>query len=84
MVFKKIHSYLLQQPLFYNTGEQQQKIKAQISNLTPIRGIAAVMVAIYHFNEIVATFVNGQVTQFLHDGYLMVDLFFVLSGFIIM
>jgi peptidoglycan/LPS O-acetylase OafA/YrhL len=84
IVSKKIHLHLLQQPLFYNTGEQHQKMKAQISNLTPIRGIAAVMVAIYHFNEIAATFVNAKATQFMHGAYLMVDLFFVLSGFIIM
>ena len=51
----------------------------KIIPLESLRGIAAVLVVIYHFNP---------AQQLLRDpvilhGYLMVDLFFVLSGFVI-
>src|SRR4051794_13305380 len=54
-----------------------------LSNLTPLRGIAALWVVVFHFSEIVAKFVRLDVSLILTKGYLMVDLFFVLSGFII-
>jgi peptidoglycan/LPS O-acetylase OafA/YrhL len=54
-----------------------------LSNLTPLRGIAAIWVVVYHFSEIVAKFVSAGTTHFLSKGYLMVDLFFIMSGFII-
>ena len=54
-----------------------------LSNLTPLRGIAAIWVVVYHFSEIVAKFVNPDTTHVIMKGYLMVDLFFIMSGFII-
>jgi len=54
-----------------------------ISNLTPLRGFAALMVVIYHFEELIGRFVNSDDSMFIRKGYLMVDLFFVMSGFII-
>ena len=53
-----------------------------LSNLTPLRGIAALWVVVFHFSEIVAKFVSLKYSLLLSKGYLMVDLFFILSGFI--
>ena len=53
-----------------------------LSNLTPLRGIAALWVVVFHFSEIVAKFVSTKYSLLLTKGYLMVDLFFILSGFI--
>jgi peptidoglycan/LPS O-acetylase OafA/YrhL len=54
-----------------------------LSNLTPLRGIAALWVVVFHFSEIVAKFVSADRSLLLSKGYLMVDLFFIMSGFII-
>jgi peptidoglycan/LPS O-acetylase OafA/YrhL len=54
-----------------------------LSNLTPLRGIAALWVVVFHFSEIVAKFVSTDRSLLLSKGYLMVDLFFIMSGFII-
>jgi peptidoglycan/LPS O-acetylase OafA/YrhL len=54
-----------------------------LSNLTPLRGIAAIWVVVFHFSEIVAKFVSTDRSLLLTKGYLMVDLFFIMSGFII-
>lgn len=53
-----------------------------LSNLTPLRGIAALLVAIFHFEMAIARFVPAQQTMFFEKCYLMVDLFFIMSGFI--
>ncbi len=59
--------------------------KAQyLSNLTPLRGIAALLVAIFHFEMAIARFVPAAQTMFFEKCYLMVDLFFVMSGFIML
>ena len=54
-----------------------------ISNLTPLRGFAALMVVIYHFEEIAGRFVSAGDSMLIRKSYLMVDLFFIMSGFII-
>ncbi len=43
------------------------------------RGVAALMIAVYHFQAVS----TPRHTQFLHNAWLFVDLFFVLSGFVI-
>lgn len=55
-----------------------------LSNLTPLRGIAALLVAIFHFEMAIARFVPARQTMFFEKCYLMVDLFFVMSGFIML
>lgn len=55
-----------------------------IPNLTPLRGIAALMVAVYHFDTVIANFVNQNYTLAIEKCYLMVDLFFIMSGFIML
>ncbi|EDJ4634306.1 acyltransferase family protein [Salmonella enterica] len=46
----------------------------EVKSLTGVRGIAAIYVVLYHFT-------NARI-PFIWNGYLAVDLFFVLSGFI--
>jgi peptidoglycan/LPS O-acetylase OafA/YrhL len=51
--------------------------------LTGLRGLAAWWVVAYHFREALAGAIPAFVTRFLDRGYLAVDLFFVLSGYVI-
>jgi peptidoglycan/LPS O-acetylase OafA/YrhL len=53
-----------------------------LTTLTPLRGIAALFVVIFHCNLMVGAFLPRGYTQFLDYGWLWVDFFFVLSGFI--
>ncbi|HLX65885.1 MAG TPA: acyltransferase [Puia sp.] len=55
-----------------------------LSNLTPLRGMAAILVAVFHFEMAIGRFVPAGTTMFFEKSYLMVDLFFVLSGFIML
>jgi peptidoglycan/LPS O-acetylase OafA/YrhL len=55
-----------------------------LSNLTPLRGFAAILVAVFHFEMAIGRFVPAAATMFFEKSYLMVDLFFVLSGFIML
>jgi peptidoglycan/LPS O-acetylase OafA/YrhL len=52
-----------------------------LHNLTPLRGIAAMWVATYHFGSLLKLLPPKQ-TMLIEKGYLMVDLFFIMSGFI--
>ncbi|MDN3677222.1 acyltransferase [Flavobacterium paronense] len=58
------------------------KDKAYLNNLTALRGIAALLVVVFHSNEIVSNFITTEQTFWFRKLYLMVDLFFILSGFI--
>src|SRR3546814_8137818 len=52
--------------------------------LTSLRGIAALLVVVYHFSGgFLPNLDPGRYSDFVPKGYLWVDLFFVLSGFII-
>jgi peptidoglycan/LPS O-acetylase OafA/YrhL len=53
-----------------------------LSALTPLRGIAALWVAVFHFG---LRFPNVHPDHYgiVREGYLAVDMFFVLSGFVI-
>ena len=53
----------------------------EIRSLTGLRGCAAVMVMLYHFSLSVPVD-TLPLESLLHNGYLCVDLFFVLSGFV--
>lgn len=55
--------------------------------LTPLRGIAAICVVFFHARLIMFTQWKdplSEYTQFIENGYLWVDLFFMLSGFVMM
>ena len=52
----------------------------EIKSLTGIRGVAAVLVVLYHTATTVGVF--APVMPILMHGYIAVDLFFVLSGFV--
>ena len=61
---------------------------AYLTNLTPLRGIAALLTVVYHIDIIVSVFFGGQLvdskrSSLLSHMYVMVDFFFVLSGFIL-
>lgn len=58
-----------------------------LANLTPLRGMAALFVLLFHFDlfwggPFSGTLFQTDTTLFVKKGYLLVDFFFVLSGFI--
>ncbi len=55
-----------------------------LPNLTPLRGIAAILTVFFHLNLGSNRLVPIESTRLLLSMYLMVDFFFVLSGFIMM
>ncbi len=56
------------------------KTKPHFEILDGLRGLAAVVVVVFHFMEIV---IADYSNNFIAHGYLAVDFFFVLSGFVI-
>lgn len=54
--------------------------KPRYEILDGLRGVAAVLVVAYHLFE---TYYEGSPDQPINHGYLAVDFFFVLSGFVI-
>ncbi|HEX5168460.1 MAG TPA: acyltransferase [Cyclobacteriaceae bacterium] len=53
-----------------------------LTTLTPLRGIAALLVVVFHSNLMCAQFIPQGYTHIVDSGWLWVDFFFVLSGFI--
>lgn len=56
------------------------KSKPHYAILDGLRGVAAVVVVIFHLFE---TFITSRTDQIINHGYLAVDFFFILSGFVI-
>ena len=56
-------------------------MKTRYEILDGLRGVAAVSVLVYHLFEAIA-FANGATEQQFYHGFLAVDFFFVLSGFV--
>lgn len=56
--------------------------KAHYAILDGLRGVSALMVVIYHIFEGYA-FAGGGIIESLNHGYLAVDFFFILSGFVV-
>lgn len=63
-------------------SSMQSASKGEIRSLTGLRGVAASFVVLYHYFQVVIN--GGHLGIFIHHGYLSVDLFFVLSGFVMM
>ncbi|MGI4800439.1 MAG: acyltransferase family protein [Janthinobacterium lividum] len=57
-------------------------MKIEVRSLTGLRGVAATWVALYHIHW--QEVFTGQAWPILRHGYLAVDVFFVLSGFVMM
>lgn len=55
-----------------------------LSSLTALRGVAALLVAVFHFEMAAARFVPAGQSMFFEKCYIMVDLFFIMSGFIML
>jgi peptidoglycan/LPS O-acetylase OafA/YrhL len=59
-----------------------------LSNLTPLRGIAALLTVIFHVDLMIGgggdTLLKFKDSMFISRLYLMVDFFFILSGFIML
>lgn len=55
----------------------------QLDALTGLRGIAAWLVVLYHIRPALTALLPAEVIAALAKGYLAVDLFFMLSGFVI-
>lgn len=58
----------------------QMKAKPHFLLLDALRGVAALIVLVYHFFE---GFATSSQDQMCNHGYLAVDFFFILSGFVI-
>lgn len=57
--------------------------RADLPALTGLRGVAAWFVVLYHIRPGAAWALPESVTEILAKGYLAVDLFFMLSGFVL-
>ncbi len=60
--------------------QQTDAVRPRYELLDGLRGVAALMVICYHIGECFAT---SPMDQWFNHGYLAVDFFFVLSGFVI-
>jgi peptidoglycan/LPS O-acetylase OafA/YrhL len=55
----------------------------EIQSLTPLRGIAAIWVICFHYAVVYFAFRPEQFSWVFNKGYLAVDIFFMLSGFVL-
>ncbi|MEP2987604.1 MAG: acyltransferase [Parasphingorhabdus sp.] len=60
----------------------RQQSKPDLRALTGLRGIAAWFVVLYHIRVGMSGFLPEPIMSFLAKGYLAVDFFFLLSGFV--
>jgi peptidoglycan/LPS O-acetylase OafA/YrhL len=64
-------------------GRRGNAIATELPSLTSLRGIAAVAVVIFHASYFAANYAGGAPPGSWQRGYLAVDLFFFLSGFVL-
>ena len=55
------------------------KSKPRFEALDGLRGVASIIVVIFHLFEV---YLDGPTNQIINHGYLAVDFFYVLSGFV--
>jgi peptidoglycan/LPS O-acetylase OafA/YrhL len=65
------------------SGAQAAAAPRHLDALTGIRGIAAWLVVLYHIRLSLTGLLPGGIVAALGKGYLAVDLFFMLSGFVL-
>lgn len=68
------------------TGRERMRSAGSVeplASLTPLRGIAALWVVLYHLCQHMPNLHPEHYTGAVQKGYLAVDMFFVLSGFVI-
>ena len=70
----------LEQTPKHMTNNEYLASKPRYEILDGLRGVAAVMVVLFHLLE---TYSKGPAYQIINHGYLAVDFFFLLSGFVI-
>ncbi len=61
---------------------EPSKPRAEIKPLTSLRGLAAMAVVLQHFSATAQLNASGWIPSIVPHGYMAVDFFFVLSGFI--
>jgi peptidoglycan/LPS O-acetylase OafA/YrhL len=71
------------EPMSFSSERKIVGGQGEISELTGLRGVAALMVALLHFNFDVAGRFGPIYENLTRMGFLGVDLFFILSGFVI-
>lgn len=64
-------------------GSVARAAKPKLSGLTSVRAIAAWWVVLFHTREQFAAISSAWVLRVIGSGYIGVDLFFILSGFVI-
>ena len=69
-------------PSMPDAGISERVKLPSIPSLTGIRGVAAVWVLFFHLNALFPRLIHNS--SFITAGYHAVDLFFILSGFILM
>src|SRR5580692_13223859 len=62
---------------------QGNRMAADIRSLTGVRGVAAVIIVVYHFGKFRLDPSTSVTVWSVPHGYLPVDMFFMLSGFVI-
>ena len=62
----------------------QSPAAAFLPGLTPLRGIAALWVVLYHYTKVFPALHPDHINRLIGGGYLAVDLFFLLRGFVTM
>lgn len=62
---------------------KRQMETKELQSLTPLRGIAAIWVICFHYAVVYFAFRPEQFSWVFNKGYLAVDIFFMLSGFVL-
>jgi peptidoglycan/LPS O-acetylase OafA/YrhL len=71
-------------PSTEHRGGMRTEQPDQLQSLTPLRGIAALWVVLYHYTaQYLPALHADRFTHLVDKGYLAVDLFFMLSGFVL-
>jgi peptidoglycan/LPS O-acetylase OafA/YrhL len=80
LVTNNVRQFVNTIPAFFQHHRGNELHRGEIRALTGLRGVAACYVVLYHFHGLTAP--DGLVGNLLRHGYIAVDLFFILSGFV--